>query len=211
MYRRPPVASFDTHSLTLPAMSYVPYGSESARTPDANGALAGKVAEAENFGKDAERARRVVPVIERRQLTAGISRVCRRLVPAHAAHRPVVLPVGVLAELPCRRPWTSRLVLKLVHGLRPGQWAPVLDERFTPEAWVAVSAVVDEPLEGAVGHLKSIQPVGRQIDLRVIAPRGERSGGHVHHAGNRGAFRVPSVRRRFHGRGRSRSGRILLW
>src|SRR5689334_18791493 len=70
-------------------------GPEPAGAPDAQRTFTSEIAEVKNLGKNAERPRRVVPVIHGRKLLSSKPRERRRLVPAHSADRVVLLSIGI--------------------------------------------------------------------------------------------------------------------
>ena len=97
---------------------------------------------------------RTAPVIDRGQRLASERRIGGGFVPAHAAHRIVVLALGISARLPGRGAGSARGVPEQRHRFLEGQAPAILLERYPPVPWVAITAGVNEARESRGSSLR---------------------------------------------------------
>src|SRR5207247_5622423 len=128
-------------------------GREPLIRPDSGGAFSREVGKLQDLREDDVGARSVVPVVDRGKALPRKLGVGRRLVPGDAAHRVILLPLGVGPERPGGWAATSRRIAEFRHGLFDGKHATALDERLLPVLPFLVAAPVHELLDLAVGDL----------------------------------------------------------
>src|SRR5262245_20432227 len=95
-----------------------------------------------------------------RQLLTNEGRVRRRFVPTDTGHRIIILSGGIGSRFPACRTRSARGVHESMQGVTPRERPSVgIDDGTRPELLAPITALVDEFLELAIGHLVLVNPI----------------------------------------------------